>query len=265
MIAERAIQALRKLRNAVFLLFIPVFLASLFQSLFAMLLSPVEYIRPGGDLYPLPMIVTLSVLLPVILAYISAGRDWLWEAQSATYRLLSITFYQGTGVSIGYYILIGLASYLIAVMACIVFVDPNIISLITSTNYFSNTADKILRLLINSSLLYTGFYTIVLAVLIDIYIAGRRTIRLINRIFDGVIVGIVIGIAQLARSLFVTQFAHHEAQPGDLSMPFEIAFVSIVVVFGFAIGAFVPMTASRNLLQAKSILDQCSTNVRKLG
>lgn len=126
--------------------------------------------------------------------------------------------------------------------------------------------------IIGASLLSLGFYTVSLAVLTDMHTARWQCLRLTNRIFDGAIVGAVIGIAEIAQFTLVALLANREAPLQNFSGShtifsgsLTISAVWMSVVFGFAIGAYVPVTASRYLLQAKSILDQCSTDVRRLN
>jgi hypothetical protein len=69
----------------------------------------------------------------------------------------------------------------------------------------------------------------------------------------------MIGITQVIQSALAAQLVYSETSTSD----FPLFWISVACAL--AIGAYVPVSAARSLVQAKRTLDQCSTDVRRLS
>jgi hypothetical protein len=140
--------------------------------------------------------------------------------------------------------------------------------------------EEAISIAIGISSLYSGIYTIILAILMNKHIFRRQGPNLINRIYDGVVVTAVVVIAQVVQYALITWWTYFSAsasvyRPSPFILSDEPLILSgapltgppfmLIVFCAFLVGTYLPVTASRDVLRARRILDQCSADRRLLG
>jgi hypothetical protein len=161
------------------------------------------------------------------------------------------SFLQNSSTRPSYYALLGLAPFMVNSLFYYTFV-----SLFERRNIWLY---DVLSSCLTNGCLYFSRYTVSFAVLIDMHIVGSLDLNLPNRILDGVIVAALISIAKIAIPTLISQLSYAEAPIGN----FPVTWISVACAA--AIGAYLPVSASRCLLHAKNILDRCLAGVRRLS
>jgi hypothetical protein len=215
------------------------------QSLLGVLPSDI-----AGGLFPAAVVVGLTILLPMILRYLSFGQRWNSKGQLALqgstlwFALLDLIKINQAN----YYISLGLISYITNVIVASLILWPE-----RDVNIMYTL------MIIGISFLYAGLYTVILAVILDRHILSYQSTRVSNRVFDGLVTAVPIVTIQMMQFVFMTRLLHHETR-------LEIVLISNLntTVCSFAAGMYVLVSTSRKFIQAKSILDECSAHERVL-
>jgi uncharacterized membrane protein (DUF441 family) len=106
--------------------------------------------------------------------------------------------------------------------------------------------------------------TVTVAVLIDLHTTEWRGLKSLNRFYDGIILATAAAIVPVAQ--FVERLVSALEPLSVWSTTISLA-PSIIISYlcGFAMGVYLPTTASRNLVQAKHTLNHCADDMYRLG
>ncbi len=182
-------------------------------------------------------------------------------------RLFSIVIPEAGRNSTRYYFSLWFSAYVIYTTAVYVLLD------VPSDLKFQ--LEEAILIAIGVSSLYSGIYTVILAILMNKHVATGRDFGFIDRILDGTIVTVIVLIAQLVQYALVALWSYVSASPSIFRASPLISSASPLIFFGapltgppfilivicaFVVGTYLPVAASRNLIRAKSILDQCSAD-----
>ena len=164
-----AFNALGELRNHIFCNSILIFPIAVVQSV--TILSHFEFPHsvPPQTLIILGLICTFTILLPLIFGFISIGRDWFSKKQSIIYgilRMFSIVIPEAGRNSTRYYFSLWFLSYIIYTTAVYVLLDAPI-------NLKFQLEEGILIDIALSSL-YSGIYTVIIAIIMNNHVASGR-------------------------------------------------------------------------------------------
>jgi hypothetical protein len=248
-IKERAASVLAELRIRLTSSF-SIVLAMMCIARLSGILSGNTYSGPGFEMLSVALLA-LAAFLPVMLSYSTLYYENKYLTPPVTKNMYIIFLRRLAGKlhsnSINNYLILGCVSL---VVSFAIFLELQLL--------FYSDARKSLFLDSIILSLQAGIYTIILAVLMDAHTAGWQGLRPINRICDGTIIAIVIGIFQFVRTALVVQ----SVRPGtDLDANLYWAFLFIGVSGVFAIGWYVPATAAAAFMRARLALHQCSTEI----
>jgi hypothetical protein len=270
-----ALNALGELRNQIFRNSILIFPIAVVQSVTILAHFEFPHSVPPLTLAMLGLICTFTILLPLIFGFISIGRNWFAKKQSRVYgilRMFSIVIPEAGRNSIRYYFSLWFVSYMIYTIAVYVLLDVPI-------NLKLQLEEGILIAIAFSSL-YSGIYTVVIAIIMNNHVASGRDCGFIDRIIDGTIVTVIILVAQILQYTLIALWSYVNYSPSifraspiilsDFPLIFSGAPLTgppfiLIFVCAFVVGTYLPVTASRNLMRAKSVLDQCSADGRLLS
>ncbi len=271
----RAFDALAELRNHIFRNSILVFLIAVAQSVTVLSHFEFPHSVPPQNLIVLGLICTFTILLPLIFGFISIGRDWFSKKQTGIYctlRLFSNVTPEAGRNSIRYYFSLWFLSYIIYTTTVYILLDAPI-------NLKFHLEGTIL-IAIGLSSLYSGIYTVIIAIIMNKHVASERDLGFFDRIIDGAIVTIIFLVAQIVQYTLIELWSYVSSSPSvfrasplmlsDFPLIFSGAPLTgppfiLIVICAFVVGTYLPVTASRNLKRAKSVLDQCSADGRLLS
>ena len=188
----------------------------------------------SGYLLFVALIASLTILLPMIFKYMSSCQNYRVKQRLALSASSLPELVKGATVS--YYALLGLISYMMNVIVAYLMLS------VKTDPHPLNTV-----IVVGVSFLYTGIYTVIIAILIDMHILGWHGIRLVNRLIDseraldGIIVGGVIGSVQILQSALMAQLLHRETRL-DIFVP-SLLFTTF---FCFVVGMYAPYRRRAN-------------------
>jgi hypothetical protein len=171
-----------------------------------------------------------------------------------------------------YYFSLWFLSYMIYTTAVYVLLDAPI-----SLKF--QLAEGILIAIAFSSL-YSGIYTVIIAIIMNNHVNYGQAVGFTDRIIDGTRVTVIVLIVQILQYTLITLWSYVSYSPSifraspiilsDFPLIFSGAPLTgppfiLIVICAFVVGTYLPVTASRNLMRAKSVLDQCSADGRLLS
>ena len=193
------------------------------------------------------------ILLPITLLYYAFASKWPVVREGVWGVLGSILSFIAPRIRNNYfiyYISLGVIAFIFNIAAYI---------LISSELARSGTYSNLFIKFITRYDVELIIYTISIAALIDLRIRDISIIYPNKRMFDTIIVGGLVGIAQIARYIFTTRLTGSGTDTESISL------LLVNIACPSLLAHLYPRLHRREFVQAKDILDRCSEDVRKLG